>query len=317
MNTLKITPTDSSLRLEQIDDAALSLCLGELELAHYVYRSDAHEEEVPRPYFHPLRSLAGDVMTNFRPNNHPWHHGLSLTLNNVSGINFWGGPSYHEDGYQWRSDWGRQEHVEWRVREASGNRAKLEHALEWKRNDEVIFREARQIGIEVNLAEQSWVLRWRSTLTNVSGRELTLHNPASYGLEGMNYGGLTFRGTRDFLDSYLDSTLKITAGNFGGPDGVDAPFKGGEQAHGARADWVEFRGQFDGSLRHLHIRFANHTGPLTWFVLPKMEMVTFSPYATNSLTLSAGGALELDHSLTFACAPGSLRVRSFVDQNQA
>jgi len=317
MNTPLVTPDNNSLRLEQQDDAALSLRLGELELARYVYRSDAHEEEAPRPYFHPLRSLEGDVVTNFRPNNHPWHHGLSFTMNNVSGANFWGGPSYKEDGYQWRGDWGTQEHVEWRVREASGNCARLEHTLEWKHSGEVIFREDRRIGIEVNPSDKVWTLRWRSTLTNVSGRDLMLDNPGSYGLEGMHYGGLTFRGTRDFLDSYLDSTLKITAGNFGGPDGVDAPFKGGDQAHGACADWVEFRGQFDGSLRHLHIRFANHTGPLTWFVLPKMELVTFSPHGKNRQALPAGNAFELDHSLTFACVPGSLRVRSFVDQNQA
>jgi len=317
MNTPLVTPLDPSLRLEQHDDTALSLHFGDLELFRYVYRSDAYPEEAPRPYFHPLRSLEGDVMTNFRPNNHPWHHGLSLTMNNVSGANFWGGPSYHEDGYQWRGDWGRQSHVEWRVQEASGNRARLEEVLEWTHHDEVIFREERRIGIAVNSPEKVWTLRWRSTLTNASSHDLTLSNPGTYGLEGMHYGGLTFRGTRDFFDSYLDSTLKITAGNFGDPDGVNAPFKGGEQANGACADWVEFRGQFDGSLRHLHIRFANHTGPLRWFVLPKMEMVCFSPHATSSLDLPRGEALELDHSLSFACAPGSLRVRSFVDQNQA
>jgi len=124
-------------------------------------------------------------MTNFRPNNHPWHHGLSFTMNNVSGINFWGGPSYHEDGYQWCGDWGGQEHAEWRMREASGNRAKLEHTLEWKHSGEVIFREDRRIGIDVNPTEKLWTLRWRSTLTNVSGRDLIMFNWDTPSADGM------------------------------------------------------------------------------------------------------------------------------------
>jgi len=41
MNIPLVTPTDTSLRLEQYGDTALSLRLGELELARYVYRSDA------------------------------------------------------------------------------------------------------------------------------------------------------------------------------------------------------------------------------------------------------------------------------------
>ncbi|MBO0709121.1 MAG: PmoA family protein, partial [Candidatus Dormibacteraeota bacterium] len=63
-------------------------------LCRYVYRSDAPATESARPYLHPLRTLAGETVTGFRPDDHPWHHGLSFTSANLSGQNFWGGRTY-------------------------------------------------------------------------------------------------------------------------------------------------------------------------------------------------------------------------------
>ena len=83
----------STLRLQHEAGKAVTLFAGEQLLCRYVYVSGEAHKESPKPYFHPLNSLAGDTLTNFRPNDHPWHHGLSFTLTNVSGWNFWGGPT--------------------------------------------------------------------------------------------------------------------------------------------------------------------------------------------------------------------------------
>jgi len=70
-----------------------------VELLAYVYRAEA-AWEAPKPYVHPLRTLAGDVVTDYRPNDHRWHKGLSLTASHLSGANLWGGNSYvHGQGY--------------------------------------------------------------------------------------------------------------------------------------------------------------------------------------------------------------------------
>ena len=70
-----------------------------VELLSYVYRPEA-AWEAPKPYIHPLRTLAGDVVTDYRPNDHRWHKGLSLTASHLSGANLWGGNSYvHGEGY--------------------------------------------------------------------------------------------------------------------------------------------------------------------------------------------------------------------------
>ena len=83
-------------------------------LFRYVYNPDTPIAEARRPYAHPVNSIAGDRLTNFRPNDHPWHHALSLTITRVDEVNFWGGPSYRAaDGYRWREDHGVQMHVAW------------------------------------------------------------------------------------------------------------------------------------------------------------------------------------------------------------
>jgi hypothetical protein len=41
-----------------------------VDLARYVVQSHAAAFEAPKPYLHPLRSLAGDTVTNYRPHDH-------------------------------------------------------------------------------------------------------------------------------------------------------------------------------------------------------------------------------------------------------
>jgi hypothetical protein len=283
----------NSLRLQHEDGRAVDVFAGDRLLCRYVYVSGVEHKESPKPYFHPLNSLAGDTLTNFRPNDHPWHHGLAFTLTEVSGMNFWGGPTCRpEDGYQWRDDHGEQRHVAWTKLAAVGSQATLAHTLEWRTPKELIFREERTLGLAVDDAARSWSLHWRGRLVNVSGRELSLGNPHSFGGKpGSHYTGLQFRGARELLDDHGDATIKITAE--GGREGVDA-------VHGASARWMEWHGQLDESLRRVTIRFANNSGPLHWFVRRNYPLAAFPVQFDRDLPLAADAVLDLDHTLTFA-----------------
>jgi hypothetical protein len=63
-------------------------------LFRYVYQSQVDAWETAEPYIHPLRTLSGEVVTNFRPHDHVWHHGLTMTMGDIKGENFWGGKTY-------------------------------------------------------------------------------------------------------------------------------------------------------------------------------------------------------------------------------
>lgn len=259
-------------------------------LLRYVARPDTPAAEAPRPYAHPVCSLSGEVLTNFRPNDHPWHHGLSLTINNLSGWNFWGGPTYRQgNGYQFRSDHGVQRHLRWGE---LGPESATEH-LEWLGGGERLLEEERRLTARIESA-QAWSLRWQSRLRNVTARSLVCANYFSgEGLVGSHYTGLQFRGARELLDEHGDPSIALVS-----TDGRE----GEAQVHGAAAHWMEWRGQKDGLLRRVTIRFANAAGPLHWFVRRHNPLAAFPFHYASNLELPPDGMLELDHTLTFTDA---------------
>ena len=260
-------------------------------LWRYVYAPGTPANESPRPFAHPVCSLAGDVLTNFRPNDHPWHHALSLTLTSVDGVNFWGGPTHHAtDDYQWRDNHGAQVHRAWLALAPE----RLEERLDWcePKSGRELLHEYRVL--ETTVASGAWSLRWSSELMNVTGHDLALGNYHSLGgLAGSHYTGLQFRGARELLDEHGDATIGITA---------DGGLAGEAAVHGAAAHWMEWSCQHDGTLRRTHIRFENPGGPIRWFVRAKQPLAAFAFHREQAHALAAGGTLRLEHVLTFTNA---------------
>ena len=49
---------------------------------------------------HPVRTLAGVVLTARHPADHDWHNGVGMAIPDVNGSSFWGGGTYvHGQGY--------------------------------------------------------------------------------------------------------------------------------------------------------------------------------------------------------------------------
>ncbi len=283
----------AQLEIREPDDRAVEIHrAGGGLLMRYVYRPDTAADEAPRPYVHPVNTLAGELLTNFRPNDHRWHHGLSFTINCLAGFNFWGGPTYRAaGGYQWRGDHGAQRHVAWLEKAAH----RLVHTLEWRPGgaDQLLLREQRTL--EIALAgPQAWTLRWAATLQNASRLPLALGQyHSSHGLVGSHYSGLQFRGARELLDEHGDMTIGIFA---------DGGLSGEKTVHGARGRWMEWRGQKDGSQRRVTVRFASNHGPIHWFIRRNNPLAALPFQYENELLLDPGAFLAVDHTLTFADA---------------
>ena len=282
----------ASLQLRHEPHRHVELATSEgARLWRYVYAPETPANEAPRPFAHPVCSLAGDVLTNFRPNDHPWHHALSLTLTSVDGVNFWGGPTHRAaDGYQWRDDHGAQVHRAW----IALTPERIEETLDWcePKSGRELLHERRVL--QTTVAAGAWTLRWTSELLNVTGHDLALGNYHSLGgLAGSHYTGLQFRGARELLDDHGDAAIGLSA---------DGGLAGEMAVHGVAASWMEWSCQHDGSLRRTRIRFENLTGPVPWFVRAKQPLAAFAFHREQPQRLPAGGALRLDHQLTFANA---------------
>lgn len=158
----------------------------------------------PKPYLHPIRTLSGAVVTDYRPNDHRWHKGLQLTASHLSGQNLWGGNTYvHGDGYLALPEKvGSMAHVAFEEVSAADGRAVIAERLTWHPHDgELWADEERRIEArDVDADTGSWSLTWTSAVTNRRHEPLRFGSPTTHGRPAAGYTGLFWRGPRAFRD---------------------------------------------------------------------------------------------------------------------
>lgn len=174
--------------------AATTLTVGGVEVARYVDSAAVADPALsPRPYLHPVRTLRGTTVTDCMPDDHPWHLGVSVAIQDVAGVNFWGGRTYRRgQGYVWRDDHGIQRHRDWLVREAD----RFDEELGWYAPDgRCLLEESRTLraALDAVAGEPAWTLTFGFQLRNAAGEPLALGSPATNGRLGAGYGGLFWR----------------------------------------------------------------------------------------------------------------------------
>lgn len=194
------------------------LRLGGREVATYVWRPEAPVSSSPRPFLHPVRTLAGRTVTDAAPVSHPHQFGIGLAYPDIHGVNFWGGRTFVPGhGPAWLDNHGSQRHERWERRGGG----ELAHRLRWLGPDErMLLHERRVIGCE-QVSGSVWSLSVRSTLANVTDRPLEVRSPAAQGRVGAGYGGFFWRGP-----AVSGATVLSPAGT------------GVEPVHGHSAEWV-------------------------------------------------------------------------------
>jgi Methane oxygenase PmoA len=293
------------------DGTALTVAHGGSELFRYVYRPDNPQLESPRPYFHPVTTLRGDVVTSCRPDDHVWHKGIALSLPHVGPDNFWGGPTFRDGGYvQLRND-GAMRHdgfdqaavIAGEGRpggavsagggavSARGDVARIDERLTWVTEaGEARIGERRRIAAAAWPGEQAWGIAFETTLANISAAPIVFASPTTEGRPNAGYGGLFWRGPRSF-----------TGGRVILPDAA-----GGDELMGRRAPWLAFAGQPDGQPgRWSTLVFADSPAtfsyPSQWFVRSTpFAAVCPAPFFAETYTLPAGQALTLRHDVVIA-----------------
>lgn len=282
MNTRIVHTLDDSIELRHRD----------VTLLRYVYVPDTLQRESPKPYFHPIRTLAGNVVTLFRPHDHVWHTGLAMTMAHLSGQNFWGGASYvHGQGYVQRDNNGRIEHRAWTGLRCAGDEVILDEQLVWiTQAGETWLREERQIRVaEINPDEGYWTLDHSIVFENVRGQPLVFGSPTTAGRPLAGYGSLFWRGPRSFLHGQI-----LAAGGLSGPDVM-----------GQAAPWLAYIGRHDGNDAVSTLVFVDHPGnpryPTKWFVreIP-YACVSYSFMFDEEYTLDPGDVLVLSYRLVLA-----------------
>lgn len=271
---------------------AVDVAVGGTTLARYVYVPTDVQLESPRPYLHPVRTRGGDLVTAFRPHDHVWHKGIAWSLPVVGEHNFWGGPTYvHGQGYVQLENDGSMDHVALTSLEVSSDRVDVAHTLAWHTQArEHVVDEQRSLGFVVPPSrDDSWVLTFTTTMTNVSSADLTIGSPTTRGRENAGYGGLFWRGPRSF-----------TGGTLLAPD-----FAGGEEIRGSRGPWMGFVGRHDETGGASTVVIVDGTDnpshPPQWFARTELfGCLNPAPFFSTEVPFAPGDSLTFRYGVVVA-----------------
>ncbi|KAB8192452.1 oxidoreductase [Nonomuraea phyllanthi] len=246
------------------------------DVADYVWEPDLPLSASPRPYLHPVRTLAGVTVTDAAPDSHPHQFGISVAAPDLDGRNFWGGRTFVAGhGPAWLDNHGTQRHQRWLRRTTT----ELHHTLEWADpRQATLLREHRSISCRwVN--ETAWSLSIRTRLTNATDRPLPWRSPAALGRAGAGFGGIFWRGPA------FTGPARVLS-----PAGADVG-----RVHGRSADWVAVSGA-DREGRAWTTLFTpadEATARDRWFVRARDYLgVCSSPAWDEPLLLAPGETLD-------------------------
>lgn len=175
------------------DQSRLRLRVRGGTVAEYVVAPDIDPRWGIRPHLHPVRTLAGVPVTDTLPEDHRWHLGVSVAMQDVSGTNLWGGRTYVRDaGYTWLDDHGAIVHESWGRRDEDG----FAEELRWlDPTGRTLLAEERTVRAEALTGPvPAWRLDFGYDLTAPADRDIVLGSPATNGRPGgAGYGGFFWR----------------------------------------------------------------------------------------------------------------------------
>jgi predicted dehydrogenase len=169
------------------DSVLVRAQVGGVEVARYIDGRGTIPTSSPRPVLHPVRTLAGVVLTARHPADHDWHNGVGMAIPDVNGSSFWGGGTYvHGEGYVLLDN-----HGEIVGEPPEVQRDGFTQRLDWIGHDgSVPLREQRSVSWAA-MTEQGWKLVFESTLQ--AEGDVTINSPGSKGRPDGGYGGFFWR----------------------------------------------------------------------------------------------------------------------------
>ncbi|MEV4760124.1 PmoA family protein [Micromonospora sp. NPDC049559] len=286
-------------------------------VAEYVVDPASHPEFDPRwgprPYLHPVRTLAGVPVTDTLPEDHRWHLGVSVAMQDVSGTNLWGGRTYVRDaGYTWLDDHGRIVHDAWLVAHpddgpggpggedvpggpgGTGGMGDMGDAaggdgfgerLRWldPAGGTLLTEERTVVARELPGRDDAWALDVTYALTAPADREISLGSPATNGRPGgAGYGGFFWRAAP------------------GPADAFSAGATGEERVNGGTEPWVALTGRGPDGAAYTLVFTGLGEGD-HWFVRTgSYPGVCVALAFTRRLPIPPGGTVRRRHRVVVA-----------------
>lgn len=272
---------------------AAHLAVGGRRVASYVWQPRLPAALSPRPFVHPVRTLAGTEVTEMMPADHPHHLGVGVAVADVGGANFWGGRTFvRSRSSVLLANHGVQQHWEWATRTS----AALVHELRWTGPDGVDLLHERRRITALPVDDRCWALDFTFELTNITPVPLTFASPATNGRPGAGYGGFFWRARRG------DGRIHVLG-----------PERSGERhLHGRRTPWMALTGNHTAPWTLIFVTAGPRPETDPWFVRSRDYAGVGSSLAWTCPLVVAQGA-GIRRRIVTVVADGRLRSRQIAD----
>ncbi len=254
-----------------------------------------------KPFFNPLTVAGGPTLTNFRPEDHPWHYGLWFSWKFINQVNYW-----EEDRASGKAEgatrWSAPS-IETQPDGSATVRLELTYVHPSGRVD---LSETRELRVSAPTDDGSYAIDWRAHFTAgkegvVLDRTPLLGEPK--GKVNGGYGGLGIRMANDPL-----------AMAFVSPAGPVTNFVSNRARPASAAIACNFT---DGATNVGSIAIlsdpANAGENAPWYLIHSAQMRFVCPaiLAPKPLTIAAGGHLDLHYRIVLqrsAWTPDALQI---------
>ncbi|ODT74029.1 MAG: hypothetical protein ABS76_37965 [Pelagibacterium sp. SCN 64-44] len=239
----------------------------------------------PKPYFHPIHTPGGALLTGYQPSDHVWHRGLWFAWKYINGVNYWE-EAIGPDGTL-VSDGRTLPTGEARFAVDADGSAELSHALGYVAPDgAVVMREARRIVVLAEAGPELMIDVFHDF--TVGDADVALEaTPANDQTPWGGYAGLGIRASRELTDCRA-------LNDAGQADG---------DANGASAVWVGLSGVADGGPernRRAGLALIDHPGnprhpspSYVYYDKSAFGYISPSLLRHQSMSLKAGETLRL------------------------
>jgi hypothetical protein len=253
-------------------DVALALMREDDALWQFNY-----DPQFAKPYFHPLATVTGQVLTWNQPPDHLWHHGLWFSWKYLNGVNFW-----EQNPRTGRPD-GQTTWSTAQVETRDDDSASITLELSYRPANEgaAALKERRRIETSPPDADGVYFIDWTSTFTALQQATLDRTPPMPQSAGG--YAGLSARFSKNFAER--------EAANLAGPINFD-----GDRYRG-RSGALEYNGVVEGASVGLAMLDSpnNPRHPSPWYVIrsPWASYVNAAFLQDEPLTVAAGQQFTL------------------------
>ena len=260
-----VTTQAASLNWQQTG-TSLALCNGTNVVWRLVY-----DPQQPKTYFHPLATIDGQVLTAFRPPDHPWHRGLWWSWKHINGLNYW-----EEDKKTGKSQ-GINELTGAKITTNADFSARAELTFSYHPPEKpALLTETRTLAVSRPDTNGNYRIDWTSVFT-VGDAPIKLERTPPRKKGGVAWGG------------YAGLSLRFPHGikgwSFLTSENVKDPAKGS----GMGASWADFSNAEAGITVFDHPGNLRHPSP--WYL--NAELPYFSPALLYDDPLELGAKQEL------------------------